>query len=158
MLSYCVNNLLGNTPDETVKEDVEKRKREQLQKIEEDNEDTLEVDIDDFKDVMAKFKTKSTKTYDFFIKSGLSYQNTIFKFCKRIIDKEEIPESFKKTTLIMIWKMKGPMNMLKNNRFLHMKDVLARTVDALVVVKMKKQLVESSSKYQVGGLPGHSVN
>ena len=58
----------------------------------------------------------------------------------------------------MIWKMKGPMNILKNNRFLHMKEVLARTVDALVVSKMKEQLVESSSIYQVGGLPGHSVN
>ena len=54
--------------------------------------------------------------------------------------------------------MKGPMNVLKNNRFLHMKDVLARTVDALVVSKMKQQLVDSSSIYQVGGLPGHSIH
>ena len=39
-----------------------------------------------------------------------------------------------------------------------MKEVFARTVDALVVSKMKEQLVESSSIYQVGGLPGNSVN
>ena len=29
------------------------------------------------------------------------------------------------------------MDILKNNRFLHMKSILARTVDALVVDKMK---------------------
>ena len=156
-LAYCVNNLKGNKPDESVKEVVEKRKLEQLTKMEEEDYN-LEVDLDEFNDVLAKFKTKQTKIYDFLIKSGLSFQKAIFKVCKRIIDKEKIPESFKKTTLIMIWKMKGPMNILKNNRFLHMKEVLARTVDALVVSKMKEQLVESSSIYQVGGLPGHSVN
>ena len=47
--------------------------------------------------------------------------------------------------------------MLKNNRFLHIKNVLARTVDALIVAKMKQPIVDSSSIYQVGGLPGHST-
>ena len=82
----------------------------------------------------------------------------MFNLCKRIIEKEEIPETFKRTTLFMIWKMKGPMNILKNNRFLHMKNVMARTVDALIVNKMKPTLVKSSSIYQVGGLPGHSIH
>ena len=54
--------------------------------------------------------------------------------------------------------MKGAMNILKNNRFLHMKQVMARTVDALVVAKIKEPLVNCSSIYQVGGLPGHSIN
>ena len=57
----------------------------------------------------------------------------------------------------MIWKRKGPMNILKNNCFLHIKSVLARTVDALVVANMKQKITESSSIYQVGGLPGHSI-
>ena len=124
----------------------------------EDEDDDLEVDQEDFKDVLKKFSKKPTKTYDFLLKAGERYQNAIFKLCKRMVHKEEITKSFQKTTLIMIWKMKGAMNILKNNRFLHMNDVLARTVDALVVSKMKEELVESSSIYQVGGLPGHSVN
>ena len=53
-------------------------------------------------------------------------------------------------------QIKGPMNLLKNNRFLHIKDVLARTVDALIVAKIKHSIVNSSSIFQVGGLPGHS--
>ena len=39
-----------------------------------------------------------------------------------------------------------------------MKEVLARTVYALVVAKMKQPIIESSSIYQVGGLPGHSIH
>ena len=49
------------------------------------------------------------------------------------------------------------MEILKNNRFLHMKDVLARCVDALVVRQMKEALITRLSIYQVGGLPGHST-
>ena len=39
-----------------------------------------------------------------------------------------------------------------------MKYVLARTVDALIVAKMKQQIIDSSSIYQVGGRPGHSIH
>ena len=99
-LAYCVRNLKGNSP-----EDVKQRKRDQLQKMDNEYED-LEIDHEDFKDVLKKFSKKPTKTYDFLLKAGPSYQNAIFKLCKRMIDNEEIPESFHKTTLVMIWKMK----------------------------------------------------
>ena len=71
--------------------------------------------------------------------------------------KEQFPHKFKKTILHMIWKQKAPAEILSNNRFIHMKEgFLARTCEALVVNKMKKCLLKSSSKYQVGGQPGHS--
>ena len=57
----------------------------------------------------------------------------------------------------MIWKQKGPSEILKNSRFIHMKDgFLPRTCEALVVEKMKDKILKSSSKYQIGGQPGHS--
>ena len=129
----------------------------QLKKMEEEK-DILEIEHDDFTEVIEKFVRKPTKTYDFLIKLGKLYQDSMFSLCKIIIDQEDVPKSFRKTTLYMIWKRKGPMSTLKNNRFLHMKDVLARTVDALVVAKMKTQIIESSSIYQEGGLPGHSIH
>ena len=39
-----------------------------------------------------------------------------------------------------------------------MKDVLARTVDALVMDQMKEPLINLATIYQIGGLPGHSIN
>ena len=138
---------------------VKHRKENQLEKMNNyDDEDELEVEEDDFNEVLKKFSIKNTKTYDFLLKAGDKYKKVTFKLCKRVIENEEIPDNFRKTTLYMIWKLKGPMNILKNNRFLHMKSVMARTVDAIVVGKMKETIVSSSSIYQVGGLPGHSIN
>ena len=124
----------------------------------EEEEESLEIEHEDFIEVIEKFASKPTKTYDFLIKSGKKYQDAMFSLCKRVIDQEDLPNSFRKTTLYMIWKRKGPMNMLKNNRFLHMKEVMPRTLDALIVAKMKQEIIDSSSIYQVGGLPGHSIH
>ena len=157
-LKYCVDNLKGNESHDDVKDMVNQRKEKQLKDMDEETEDTFEINFDDFKGVIDTFVKKDTKTYDFLIKAGKKYQHSMYKLCKRIIDREEIPSSFRRTILYMLWKMKEPMNILKNQRFLHMKLVLARTVDALVVTKMKEPLVEKSSIYQVGGLPGHSIH
>ena len=156
-LEYCVNNLKNNKPDDDVEEQVLKQKREQLKKMKDKHGDTFDVKYEDFEQVLTKFAMKSTTTYDFLLNAGNNYKTSIYKLCKRIIDDEDIPEEFRITTLIMIWKRKGPMDMLKNNRFLHMKCVLARTVNALIVKEMKSPLISKLSIYQVGGLPGHSI-
>ena len=80
----------------------------------------------------------------------------MYLLCKRIIDTEEIHKVFYMTTLHMLWKMKGAANILGNNRFLHIKSWLPRTCEALIVDKMKETILENSSKYQIGGQPGHS--
>ena len=56
----------------------------------------FDVLSEDFENVIAKFKTKDTKTYDFLIKAGDEYKEAIFQLCKRIIEREEIPKSFLK--------------------------------------------------------------
>ena len=58
----------------------------------------------------------------------------------------------------MLWKAKGPAEILKNNRFLHLKSFLPRACEALVVGRMKKDILAASSPYQVGGQPGHSAD
>ena len=58
----------------------------------------------------------------------------------------------------MVWKQMGLMDILKNNRFLHDKEVLARTVDAMVVSIMKDDLIDGSIIYQVWELSGHYID
>ena len=63
----------------------------------------------------------------------------MFKFCKNMIEKEEFPISFKKTMFFLIWKQKGPSEILKNSCFIYTKEgFLPRTYEALVVSKMKE--------------------
>ena len=75
-----------------------------------------------------------------------------------MIKEETFPKYFRKTTLQMIWKGKGSVDILKNSRFLHMKSFLPRACEAVVVGRMKEKILESSSIYQVGGQPGHSTD
>ena len=66
---------------------------------------------------------------------------------------------FRKTILYMIWKSKGPQEIMKNNRFIHMKEhYLPRTVESIVVNVMKEDILDKSTMYQVGGQPGHSTD
>ena len=76
----------------------------------------------------------------------------------RMIKEEEFPNQFRETTLQMIWKSKGPAEILKNNRFLHLKTFLPRACEALIVGRMKQDILAASSYYQVGGQPGHSAD
>ena len=92
---------------------VKQRRIDQLKKMEEEREDKLEVDHDDFTEVIEKFKRKPTKTYDFLIKIGKKYQQAVYKLCKRIIDQEEVPDNFRKTILYMIWKKEGSTEHVK---------------------------------------------
>ena len=60
-LAYCVKNLQGNTPDDNVKEDVKQRKLKQIKEMKDEDEDTLEFDLDDFKDIVKKFGKNQLK-------------------------------------------------------------------------------------------------
>ena len=118
----------------------------------------INISIEDFEDIISRFKAKPTKTYDFLVKAGKESQNVIFQLCKRIIEDEDIPKSFYLTILHMLWKMKGAANILANNRFLHIKSWLPKACEALVVDKMKCKILEHSTKYEIGGQPGYSHN
>ena len=105
----------------------------------------IDISIENFEDVISRFKAKPTKTYEFIVKAGKEYQNVIFRLCKRIIEDEDIPRSFNLTILHMLWKMKGAANILANNRFLHIKSWVPRACEALVVDKMKCKILEHSN-------------
>ena len=116
--------------------------------MEEAGEEGFDIDKDDFGVVVQKFKSKKTHSYDFLLNAGDKYKESMCKFCKKIIERERFPVGFRKTLLFMIWKQKGPADILNNSRFIHLKDgFLPRTCEALVVEKMKQCILNSSSKY-----------
>ena len=126
-------------------------------RMQEVNDEEYDIDRDDFETVMNKFSSKQTKSYDFLLKSGEKFQDSVYKLCKKMILKEEFPKTFRKTILHMLWKQKVPVEILKNNRLIHLKENFwPRTCEALVVNKMKDCILSSSSKFQVGGHPGHA--
>ena len=79
---YLVNNLKENQPDVEVEEMVKLMREIQLEKMKDKDCGDLEITEDDFKDVLDKFRSKLTVTYDFILKAGIKYQNAIHELCK----------------------------------------------------------------------------
>jgi hypothetical protein len=102
------------------------------------------VEKDDFDKVVKKFEVKRKHSYDFLVKAGPDFKQAVFKLCQRMIENEEFPISFEKTILQQIYKGKGSRTDLSNSRFIHLKEWLPRTCDALVVGGMKKKILSSS--------------
>ena len=127
-------------------------------RMKEDTMKEFEIEPEEYEEVGKKFKAKDTKSYDFLVKADQKYQEAMGNFIRRMIKEEKFPSDFRKTTLQMLWKGKGPAEVLKNSRFLHMKSFLPRACEAVVVGRMKEQILKSSSIFQVGGQPGHSTD
>ena len=150
-LKIRADNLRNREPAPEVEDLVKIQKMLMEEKLKNKSEKPLEIDKSDYDKVVKRFKSKQTKSYDFLIKAGENYQEAIFKLCKRMIKDQEFPGMFRRTLLYMIWKQKGPQEVLKNNRFIHLKEHnLPRTVEALVVDQMKEDILENSTMYQVG--------
>ena len=157
-LEYCKNNLKKVGYQIEGNNEAHKMKAKLHEMMMEDNDDEdFDIENDDFNEVIDKFRRKSTKAYDLILKSHVKYQEAIFELCKFFIMKEDFPDKFQKTVLHMIKKKGGRAEILKPNRFIHMKEGLARTCEALVVSKIKQPLLDQSTIYQIGGQTNHSL-
>ena len=110
-----------------------------------------------FEGVLAKFKANNKRSYDFLIKASQEFKDSVYILCKRIIESESIPDKFRETTLHQIWKRKPGTRKedLESNRYIHCKEWLAKTVEALVVKAMEPELREATNRFQIGGVSGH---
>ena len=156
-LKHCVKSLKNGIPEEEVKQIVDLVNNvhdERMKEVETEDDD---VTIEDFEEVLSKIEKKNKRSYDFLIRTGEGFKESIFQLCKRIIRDETVPANFFETTLHQLWKKKFPKEDLNNHRFIHMKNWLPKCCEALLVSKMKPRILEAGTKYQIGGKPFHRV-
>ena len=91
---------------------------------EEDVEVEENLTYDEFLHIVAKFKAKGKKSYQFLTKAGPEMQQTVFKLLERVWETEAIPDQWYHTTLIQLFKGKGSRLDLSGYRFLHTKQWL----------------------------------
>ena len=153
-LKYCLKTLENNPPEKEMRELIEFKEELHRLRLENHSYDKeYMISEEDFFMILMKFKSKRSATYDFIVRAGLKFQLAIFKLCKRLISNETFPTRFNLTTLIQLPK-KGSAQELENKRFIHIKDWLARLVEALAVQQMKADIFQAGTKFQIGGCPG----
>jgi hypothetical protein len=155
-LKYCKDTLKSNEPEEGYEDEIRKKRYEVNKRLSE-TDGSFVIKKVTFDKVIEKFKKSNKRNYDFLIRSSESFQGVVFKLCQIMAAEETFPESFRNTTLHMIFKGgKGRREVLSDNRFIHSKPWLPRAAEACVVEEgLKGPLVEGSSMYQIGGQPGH---
>ena len=127
-LQHCVDTLKNNEPVKEVKEATELKKKLNSMRMEDKSDNGFDLTKGDFTEDLKKFKLKKTKSYDFLIKSGIKYQDSIFNFCKKMIEEEEFPDDFALTILHMIWKQKGSAAILGNTEGRYFKSIKHRSI------------------------------
>ena len=154
------HNIKILTKDKCLPEDEElvreKKERHEEMMKKNDEEEEWELDYEMFCKVTDKIKSKNKNMYKLLNKSGAAYRIAIFEYMKKVIKCEDIPQRYKATTLIQIWKGKGSPLSLNNMRFIHMRGWKPKLLEALVTEKMKPKIVEATPKFQLGGMPGAS--
>jgi hypothetical protein len=143
-LAYCVDNLTKQHKDESVIKALELKKVMHNIRMKEQEDEEFDVGSEDFEVVLDKFASKSTKRYDVLLKAGKDYQESVFRLCKQMILREEFPSTFQKKILNMIWKQKGPAEILSNSRFILTKETFwPRICEAVTVNKMRETIEDS---------------
>ena len=105
----------------------------------------------------ATYKALSNKDgkYDFIMKGGEALKSALFKVCQSVWTTETIPETWHETTLIQLYKGKGPRNNLENMRHIHIKNEYSKFFGHLVVTAAKPEIFRNLSKFQIATKPGH---
>ena len=158
-LKYCTETLKNNEPEKKFEKLIEEKK-ERVKKIVEEKDGDFETEDSIYQSLLNKFKISTKANYHFLVRAGDKFQKSILRFCQKMIDKEEFPTMFDKTTLHMIFKGgNGRREVLSDNRFIHCKPWFPRLVEGLVVEGgLRSALLDRSSRYQVGGQPGHRTD
>ena len=151
------HNVKILTKNKLRSQDIEERhekERHHKEIMRKGDKESWELDRQLYDKVLARIQEKGKNMFNLLNKAGQGYKDAMFWYMKRIIDNEEIPNEFRKTELISIWKKKGSPLDLNMMRFIHMKIVPAKLCEALVTEKMKPKIVEHCPKIQIGGMPG----
>ena len=154
-LEYCKKVLTKNEVQEGFEKEVALKQKLHDDRMADMGGKDFVFSKDIFDRVIKKFKKNNKRNYDFLMKTGDKFKEAVFSLCKKMLEDESFPLSFDNTTLHQIYKGKGKKEALTNNRYIHSKEWLPRTVEAMVVEVMKEGILSNSSPYQIGGQPGH---
>ena len=154
-LKYCADLLTNNPVEEGYRKDIIIKNKLHEARMGEDIPNDEKFNDEDFQNALKRFSSKNKACYDFLTKAGKDFQQATQILMERIWESEYIPDGWKYTMLIMLYKGRGLKEVMDNNRFIHSKDWMPRFFEDLVVSKMKNKVNKKTTKYQIGGMKGH---
>ena len=155
-LQYCVDLLTNRKPKEDFEDDLWWKQIVHNMRMEERFEDDIhEITDDMLQKTYDTLKKKPGTKYNFIMKGGMAVKAALFTLCKVIWKTEEFPCVWEKSTLVQLYKLKGPRSVLDNNRHIHIKEEYPKKIGHLVVSAAKDKMISNLTKFQIATKPGH---
>ena len=155
-IEYC-KNLLTNREPRKGFEDIVRNKikihDERMAEEVPENEANLTKEM--FNNALERIQRKNPKKYSFILKAGQSYIDSLFFLFQAVWKHEVIPDDWKKTDIVQIFKGKGPQSDISGYRCIHTKIITRKVFGEIVTHEIKAKICENISKFQIGAIPGH---
>ena len=104
---------------------------------------------------LMQISKKPGSKYDFLIRGGPAIKAALYKLCQVVWKTETQPDRWSKSTLVQLYKGKGPRSILDNMRHIHTKDETPKFFGHMVVSACKEKMTSNMTKFQIGTKPGH---
>ena len=106
-LGHCVEVLKHNTPTAKAKELIRLGSETHHSIMEDKTDADTKVAKADFDWMLKKLKERNKRSYDFLIKAGEEFHDSIYMFCNRMVEEDSFPTRFAETTLYNLWKRRS---------------------------------------------------
>ena len=151
ILTQYNQKLLGRVPHVPDFEEIHKMKKRVVDtlddtKIEEFNTLTPR----EYVRAIQRIANKGKNMFKQFLKINPKMQALFFFVFKRMYEEEIVPDCFRTTTLISLYKKNDPKDP-GNYRFLHMKSDLSRLYELLIYMKLESHFDTATAESQMGG-------
>ena len=113
------------------------------------------LNYEDFLQRMRTVSLKGKEKYKYLLNSGQAFKDCLFDVFETLWRKEKIPDQWRNTTIIQLFKGKGDPSDYSNQRNLHTKNFVPKIFEGMLVDKSKERIISHCSKYQIGAMPLH---
>ena len=110
----------------------------------------MKIEDDDSKEPITKEEFEECDCYLDFVRAGPKFKMVVFALVQKIFLTGIVPVSFKKTTLMKLYK-KGDQKLLSNYRFLHLKHWLPKITEKVIMKRLKRKMSAATPQFQLGG-------
>ena len=119
--------------------------------------DNLDLTEEMFEGSLKELSIKKKDKYSFILNGGEDLKKAVFALFKKVWESEIKPESWKKTTIVQLYKGKGDKRSFTNQRNIHTKPEITKVFGHLVMSQIKERIMSHMSKFQIGTKTGHRV-
>ena len=124
-----------------------------MKKVESTNWMHQTIFWDEYTEAIRVLSERNKTVYEDLKRWGPKMKILIYYALKTCYDEETLPSEFTETRLQALYKRKGSRKDLNNYRFLHLRSMLAKLFEYIIMMKVKDTMYNSFPKAQIGGEP-----